>query len=65
MNEKQVLMTISDVWGFFSRNHIPEGGFAFQWGGIWFLVEGQDFIFKKNHRIGRGGAAMIYLYYWL
>ena len=47
MSEKQVLMTISDVWGFFSRNHIPEGGFAFQWGGLWFLVEGQDFIFKK------------------
>ena len=65
MSEKQVLMTISDVRGFFSRNHIPQGGFAFQWGGIWFLVEGQDFIFKKNHRIGRGGAAMIYQYNWL
>ena len=30
MSEAQILMTISDFWGFF-RNHFLEGGFAFQW----------------------------------
>ena len=38
-SETQVLMTVSDLLGFFSRNYFLEGGFTFQWGGIWFSVE--------------------------
>ena len=39
MSETQVLMTVSDFFGFFSRNYFVEGDFTFQWGGIWFSVE--------------------------
>ena len=39
MSETQVLMTVSNFFGFFSRNYFLEGGFTFQWGGIWFSVE--------------------------
>ena len=39
MSETQVLMTVSDFWGFFSRNCFLEGGFTFQWVGIRFSVE--------------------------
>ena len=39
MSETQVLMIVSDFLGFFSRNYFLEGGFTFQWGGIWFSVE--------------------------
>ena len=38
-SETQLLMTVSDLLGFFSRNYFLEGGFTFQWGGIWFSVE--------------------------
>ena len=38
-SETQVLMTASDLLGFFSTNYFLEGGFTFQWGGIWFSVE--------------------------
>ena len=31
--ETQVLMTVSNFSGIFSRNHFLEGGFTFQWGG--------------------------------
>ena len=33
MIETQILMTVSDFLGFFSRNHFLEGDFTFQWGG--------------------------------
>ena len=33
--------------GFYSRNHFLEGGFTFQWRGIWFSVE-WDFNFKRR-----------------
>ena len=33
MIETQILMTVSDFFWFFSRNHFLEGGFTFQWGG--------------------------------
>ena len=39
MSETQVLMTVSDFFGFFSRHYFLEGGFTIQWGGIWFSVE--------------------------
>ena len=39
MSETQVLMTVSNFGGFFSRNYFLDGGFTFQWGGIWFSVE--------------------------
>ena len=32
MTEIQVLMAVSDFFGFFSSNHFIEGGFTFQWG---------------------------------
>ena len=38
-SETQVLMTVSDLLGFFSRNYFLEGGFTFQWGGIWFSFD--------------------------
>ena len=31
--ETQVLMTVSDISGFFSRNYFLEGGFTFHFGG--------------------------------
>ena len=50
MIEAQVLMTVSDFSGFFSRNYFLKGGFTFQWrfqlgGGASFLS-------------GRGGHPM-------
>ena len=36
MIETQVLMTVSDVLGFFSRNHFVERGFTFQWEDLFF-----------------------------
>ena len=47
MSETQVLMTVSNFRGFFSRNHFLRGGFTFQWG---------NFIFKWGapHRGGNG-----------
>ena len=33
MSETQVLMTVSDFFCFFSRNHFLEGGFTFERGG--------------------------------
>ena len=50
MIETQVLMTIPDFFGFFSRNHFLEGGFTFQWKGGCFSVGG--FIFMCG---GEGG----------
>ena len=36
MIETQVLMTVSDFLGFFSRNHFVERGFTFQWEDLFF-----------------------------
>ena len=36
MIETQVLMTVSDFSGIFSRNHFLEGGFTFRWKGVCF-----------------------------
>ena len=53
MIETQVLMTVSNFSGIFSRNHFLEGGFTFQWGrgGVPILIGG----FKENCRMGGGG----------
>ena len=40
MIETQVLMTVSDFSGFFSRDHFLEGGFTFQC-----FSDGSGFIF--------------------
>ena len=37
MTETQVLMTVSDFSGVFSRNHFLEESFTFQWDGLHFL----------------------------
>ena len=57
MSEIQVLMTVSDFFGFFSRNYFLEGGFTFQWGGISFSVE-WGFIFKRRGA-GLGELALV------
>ena len=47
----QVLMTVSNFSGFFSRNHFLEGGFTFQWGVVFQFWWG---VFKKIIRLGEG-----------
>ena len=36
MSEAQVLITVSNFFCFFSKNHVLEGGFTFQWMGFIF-----------------------------
>ena len=55
MSETQLLMTESDFFGFFSRNHFLEGAFTFQ-------LEG-GFIFKSVF-VGRGGAPWEHQLWW-
>ena len=57
MIETQVLMTVSDFSGFFSRNHFLEGGFTFQW-GVCFSGGAEGFIYKVSKKIvGLGSDA--------
>ena len=57
MSETQVLMTVSDFLGFFSRNCFLEGGFTFQRGGIRFSVEwGLNF---KRRDVPLGALALM------
>ena len=72
MIQAQVLMTVSDFWGIFSRNHFLEGGFTFQWGevvsqmggfivkwgGLWGASILMMGVSKKNCRIGGGGGGL-------
>ena len=44
MIETQVLMTVSDFSGFFSRNHFLEGGFTFHWGEFDFQMGEASFL---------------------
>ena len=46
MIETNVLMTVTDFSGFFSRNHFLEGSFTFQWGGGGGGSVAWGFIFK-------------------
>ena len=52
MIETQILMTVSDFSGFFSRNHFLEGGLTFQW-GVCLSVRG-----RTSFLSGRGGWAL-------
>ena len=51
---KQVLMTVSDFSGFFSRIHILERGFTFQWGGGCFSEWGFILKWGVPHGVGIG-----------
>ena len=60
-NYNQVLITVSDFLGHFSKNHLLEGGYTFQWGvcfwigGIsrgmpqWHALDLMKGFSKKNH----------------
>ena len=67
MSETQVLMNVSDFLGFFSRNYFLEGGFTFQWEGIWFSVEWSLNFKRRGAPLGSlalmgGEIYLIYLY---
>ena len=50
--ETQVLMTVSDFSGVFSRDHFLEGGFTFQC-----FSDESGFIFSEGSGWGGGGGA--------
>ena len=66
MSETQVLMTVPNLFGFFSRNHFLEGALLFN--GKGFILSGGCTMgeinfdgvgFKKNHGMGGGGRGTI------
>ena len=70
MSETQVLMTFSNLRGFFSRNHFLDGALFFNGGGGGeggsFLSGGEGGIsfdgegFEKNQEMRGGGAAPLW-----
>ena len=58
MIETQILMTVSDLFGLFTRNHFLEGSFTFSQGGVVFQIGG--FIFKW----GGGGGVIGGHWFW-
>ena len=60
MIETQVLMTVSDFLGFFSKNYFLEGGFTFQWGGEVYFPNGMaSFLSGGEGGVPHGGALIL------
>ena len=55
MSETQVIMAVSDLSGFFSRNHFQEGSFTFQWGGFVFQFR----VLHFSARVGGMGVSVL------
>ena len=59
MNETQVLIAVSNLFGFFSRNYSLEGGFTFQWGEGGFTFQQGEGGFTFQWGGGGGGGGVI------